>query len=113
MAITIKQGDIITATGVRSGTSSNGEYFLCRVKGDKTPDVITIWNNDGFTCCENARLRIVDILSVKHGSRKFNEKWYTDTDVTCTLELDEAPGDPFEEFAEDFGQLEDDSTLPW
>jgi len=87
MAVTVKKGDTITAVGVHSGTSSKGQYFLCKVKGEKAGDQITIWNNGGFECSEGDQIRIVDILEVKKYKRKYNEKWYDETDVIAELEL--------------------------
>lgn len=86
MATTIKKGDIIVATGVRSGTSARGQFFLCKV-GEKANDRITIWGQSGFECSEGASIKVVDIVSFKRSNRKYNEKWYPDISAECVLEV--------------------------
>ena len=87
MAVTIKKGDIIVGDSVRTGTSAKGSYFMCRVKADKGNGKITIWNNDGFNCSDGDQIRIVEIESCSHSSRKYQEKWYEETSAVCKLEL--------------------------
>lgn len=87
MAATITKGDIISAEGVRTGTSSKGQYFMCRVKAEKGNSKITIWNNDGFNCSDGDQIRIVEIESCSHSSRKYQKKWYEETSAVCKLEL--------------------------
>jgi hypothetical protein len=86
MATTIKKGDIITATGVRSGTSARGPYCLLKV-GEKSNDRITIWAQSGFECSEGASIKVVDIVSFKRSNRKYNEQWYPDISAECVLEV--------------------------
>ena len=86
MATTIKKGDIITAQNVKTGTAKQGEYFMCRV-GEKANDRITIWANDGFTCPEGAKVRVVEILEFRRSNRKYNDQWYPDISAVCKLEL--------------------------
>ena len=83
MATTIKKGDVIIATGVRSGTSARGPYCLLKV-GEKSNDRITVWAQSGFECSEGASIKVVDIVSFK---RKYNEKWYPDISAECVLEV--------------------------
>jgi hypothetical protein len=86
MATTIKKGDVIIATGVRSGTSARGPYCLLKV-GEKSNDRITIWAQSGFECSEGASVKVVDIVSLKRSNRKYNEKWYPDISAECVLEV--------------------------
>ncbi len=86
MATTIKKGDIITATGVRSGTSARGPYCLLRV-GEKANDRITVWAQSGFECSEGAQVRIAEIVSFRRSNRKYNEQWYPDISAECVLEV--------------------------
>ena len=86
MATTIKKGDIITATGVKTGTSARGPYCMLKV-GEKANDRITIWAQSGFECSEGAQVRIAEIVSFKRSNRKYNEKWYPDISAECVLEV--------------------------
>lgn len=85
MANELKKGDFITVQGGKAGTSAKGSYFLFRT-GDKS-NQITVWCNDGFSCLDGQMVQVTDILSVKIGQRKFNERWYPTHDVVCTLRL--------------------------
>ena len=86
MATTIKKGDIITATGVKSGTSARGPYCMLKV-GEKSNDRITVWAQSGFECSEGASIKVVDIVSFKRSNRKYNEQWYPDISAECVLEV--------------------------
>ena len=86
MATTIKKGDIITATGVKTGTSARGPYCMLKV-GEKSNDRITVWAQSGFECSEGAQVRIAEIVSFKRSNRKYNEQWYPDISAECKLEV--------------------------
>lgn len=86
MATTIKKGDIITATGVKTGTSARGPYCMLKV-GERSNDKITIWAQSGFECTEGAQVRIADIVSFRRSNRKYNEQWYPDISAECVLEV--------------------------
>lgn len=108
--VQIKSGDTIRAESVHTGTSSNGDYFLCRVKAEKGRDCITVWNNDGFTCQEGESVRINEIQSVKFGQRKYNDKWYPDVSIVASLSSVEPQKNEGAGFSELYGG---DGELPF
>lgn len=89
--VEIRKGEVIRAESPKSGTSSRGDYFMLRMKGEKGSDTITIWNEDGFTCSDGDMVVVTDILSVKRSKRKYNGKWYDETSITAKLDPFDMP----------------------
>jgi hypothetical protein len=106
MAVTIKQGDTITASRVKSGTNKDGApYFKC-VVDDGKKKTITLWDKQGFTCNEGENIRIAQIVQAKHGSHQYQDKWYEDFDLEVVLEH-------VVKTTNGFADLEENSDLPF
>lgn len=110
MAVTIKPGDIIKAEGVHSGEGEKGPWFLCKLKAEKGRGSITIFNHDGFECADGDMIRITEIQSVSHNNRKWQDKWYEETNADCGLELAE---DAVPDIGGEFDELPNDGELPF
>jgi hypothetical protein len=110
--VSISKGDSICITDSKSGSSSKGDYFMFKVKAEKGKGAITIWSKDGEKFSDGETVIVSDILEVKKGARKYQEKWYDTYDVTAKLTSRRTPKPPA--IDADFTEIEDDSgDLPF
>lgn len=107
MAVSIEKGKIYTATMVRSGTSSRGDWEMVKVK-DKNKE-ITIWpDNKPTGLSDGDEFEIVDITGVKYGARKRTDGRWQD-DVSCTAILKQSSTSSFNFNVDSI----DDGEMPW
>lgn len=108
--VTISKGEMLTISESKSGSSQRGDYFMFKVKAEKGKDSITVWSKDGEKFSDGETVIVSDILEVKKGARKYQEKWYDTYDVTAKLTGRKTSKPPV--IDADFTEIEDDQSDP-
>ena len=111
MGVTVRIGDKIPASEIKSGTNDGKAWGMAKVKADKGYNTITLWVDNVSDLDVTASVYKVDkILSITHNDRKYTtkngeEKWVKDIHADVVLvpdaftEVDDIKG--FEKLSDD------------
>lgn len=112
--VKIVVGEEYTAGFVRHGTKNGNPWQLIRVKDEQGRRTVHVWADNAPTGIqEGAKFRIDSISGVKYTSKRFNDKWVDEVDVTAHLTQTQSR-DEAEASSSTFSELAgDDEELPF
>lgn len=102
MGVTVRIGDKINASEIKTGTKGDNSWGMVKVKADKGYNTITLWIDNVADMDITATVYKIDkILSVSHNDRKYEkdgqEKWAKDINANVVIvpdafsEIDDVP----------------------